>query len=101
MASTFTKYAKHTTTIHRVTRSRGTVTETKVDANGYLTEETVVAHDESGVHLESRTIIMYPPTVDVVKGDRIEVDGKTLTVESIAPQRFVGRSPNHLEVRLA
>lgn len=100
MSSTLTKYAKHSTTIHKQVRTRGTVMEVTEVVVGYVTERIMTVKDEAGTHLMSNTLIMYPPDTDVDEEDRIEVAGKTLTVRNIARPRFVGRSPNHLEVLL-
>lgn len=101
MQSTVKKYLNHSTTIHRQTRSRGTVTETTTSATGYVAEQTIAARDEAGVHLQSRTVVVYGPDVDVEEGDRIEIDSKTFTVDYIRKPKFAHMSTlNHQEVVL-
>lgn len=101
MQSTAKKYLNHPTTIHHVTRSRGTVTETTTTSMGYVAEQTVAVKDETGTHLQSRTVVIYGPDVGVEEGDRIEIDGKTFTVDYIRKPKFQYQSTsNHLEVVL-
>lgn len=101
MQSTIKKYLNHPTTIHRQIRSRGTIEETTTEVDGYVTEQVVATKDETGTHLESKTVVMYDPDTDVEEGDRIEIDDKTFKVNFIRKPRFSHMStPNHLEVVL-
>jgi len=101
MKSTIKKYLNHSTTIKKQTFSRGTVTETEETVMGYVTEQVVATKNETGTHLESKTVVMYEPDVEIEEGDRVEIDNKSFKVNYIRKPRFYQSSnPNHLEVVL-
>lgn len=101
MQSTVKKYLNHSTTIRRQVRSRGTITEMTTEVDGYVTEQVIATKDETGTHLESKTVVLYDPDTDVEEGDRIEIGDKTFKVNLIRKPRFYYKSkPNHLEVVL-
>ena len=98
---TIKKFLRHTVTIVKVTHSRGEITETEVpDIEAYITERTLVARDVSGVHLETKTLVFMLPDANITKQDKVIVDGVKMPVYRIDHPRFLGKTPNHLEVYL-
>jgi len=95
------KYRKHSVTIVTVSTSRGreSTSETDVD-DAYVGTIRSVVRDESGNHPVERTIVILSPETVITREDRVRVDGIEMPVKSITRPRFVGKSPNHLEVIL-
>lgn len=95
------KYRKHSVTIVTVTTSRGreSTSETEVD-DAYVGTIRSVVRDESGNHPVEKTIVILSPNTTITRKDRIRVDGIEMPVRSITRPRFVGKTPNHLEVIL-
>lgn len=99
--TTISKYAKHDIVIVRVTRSRGRETHTDVDVKGYVSTIRVAVEDVSGTHVEEKTVAMLEPDAVISRKDKLKVDGVTMAISKITRPRFVGRTPNHIEVMLA
>ncbi len=99
--TTIRKYLDHTVTIVKVTKTRGTEsTKTIPNQPAYIDEATIAVRKPSGVDLVTKTLVMMLPDADVTKEDRLIVDGVTMPIYRIDKPRFVGSTPNHLEVLL-
>jgi len=86
--------------IVKVTKSRGSETTTEVPADGYTSTVRVAVRDVSGTHVEEKTVVFLDPNAVVSRKDRIKVDDVTMAISKITRPRFVGRTPNHIEVTL-
>ena len=95
------RYRKHSVTLIKVTVARGreTTTETVVD-DAYVGTIRIVDRTVSGDQQVEKTIVILDPDEDIDRGDKIKIGDVTMPVKSITRPRFVGASPNHLEVIL-
>ena len=95
------KYRKHSVTLIKVTTVRGreSTTETEID-DAYVGTIRIVERDVSGDHAVEKTVVILDPDEDIDRGDKIKIGTVTMPVRSITRPRFVGSSPNHLEVTL-
>ena len=99
--TTITKFLEHTVTIVKVTEARGTKTETEIpNQAAYIDEITIAVRGVAGVELVTKTLVMMEPDADVTKKDKLIVNGTTMPVYQIDKPRFIGETPNHLEVLL-
>ncbi len=77
-----------------------TTAETKVDAD--VTTYRAVERDVSGSHLVDKTLLFFKPDETIASKDKIRVDDgdKAISIKEIRRPRFVGQTPNHIEVYL-
>ena len=95
------RYRKHSITIVKATVTRGRESTTEVDVDdAYVGTIRVVERDVSGDHAVEKTVVILAPDEDVDRKDKIKIDNVTMPIRSITSPRFVGSSPNHLEVIL-
>lgn len=100
--TTISKYAKHTVTVITTTTSRGTETTAEAEVDAYVTTYKAVERDVSGSHLVDKTLLFFKPDETVALKDKIRVDAgdKAISIKDIRRPRFVGQTPNHIEVYL-
>ena len=100
--TTISKYLKHTVTIITTTTLRGTETTSENEVDAYVTTYRAVERDVSGVHLIDRTLVFLRPDETVAEKDKIRVAAgdKEISINKIRRPRFVGLTPNHIEVYL-
>lgn len=97
------KYLKHTVTIITTTTLRGTETTVeKDDVKAYVTTYRAVERDVSGTHLVDKTLVFLGPDETISSRDKIResADEKAVSIAKIRRPRFVGKTPNHIEVYL-
>ena len=95
------RYRKHTVTLIKVTLARGQEsTSETVRNNAYVGTVRVVERGVSGDQEVEKTVVILDPDEDIDRGDKIKIGDVTMPVRSITRPRFVGKSPNHLEVIL-
>lgn len=100
--TTISKYTKHTVTIITVTNLRGVETTVETDVDADVTTYRAVDRDVAGGHLIDKTLVMLEPDITIALKDKIRVDAgdKATVIKSIRRPRFIGQTPNHIEVYL-
>lgn len=100
--TTISKYLKHTVFIVTTTLTRGEETTTETEVAAYVTTYTAVIQDVSGDHFVDKTLVFLKPDETISEKDKIrESEGeKAISIARIRRPRFVGKSPNHIEVYL-
>ena len=100
--TTISKYLEHTVFIVTVTTVRGTETTTEKEVDAYVTSYTAAVRDVSGTHFVDKTLVFLGPDEVVAEKDKIrESAGEpAVSIARIRRPRFVGKTPNHIEVYL-
>ena len=101
--TTVSKYLKHKVIIVTVTLTRGVETTVETpDVAAYVTTYRAVIRDVSGTHLVDKTLVFLGPDEVIGFKDKIrESAGEpAVSIAKIRRPRFVGKTPNHIEVYL-
>lgn len=100
--TSISKYLKHKVTIITTTTLRGTEATTETEVDAYVTTYQAVERDVSGSHLVDKTLVFLKPDEVIATKDKIResTDEKAISIAKICRPRFIGASPNHIEVYL-
>ncbi len=100
--TTISKYLKHKVTIVTTTTLRGTETTTEKEVDAYVTAYRAAEKDVSGTHLVDKTLVFLKPDETIALKDKIResTDEEAISIAKIRRPRFVGQTPNHIEVYL-
>lgn len=100
--TSISKYLKHKVFIVTTTTLRGTETTSETEVDAYVTTYRAVERDTSGSHLVDKTLVFLGPDETIAKKDKIREseDEVAVSIAKIRRPRFVGKTPNHIEVYL-